>query len=267
MPMLDKTVFVECLRQALKPLIRYCLKRSITIQEVLESVKAVFIEEAAEDLERRKERINSSRLCVATGLHRMEVLRLWKQGPKEASPHYATRVIGQWLSDRRYVGKSGRPLVLSHDGEDCEFNKLVRTVCLDVHPGTVLFELERVGAVERTRDGIKLLMKGYLPKGNPEEGYKLFARDAGHLLETVEENVFDTPKPANLHVRTDLDNINQDSIDNIRKWLFEQGNAFHEKARKFLSKHDLDITPKKNAKGGVRVVLGSFSRVVEPAGK
>lgn len=252
---------ITALRYMLRPIITFCLKRSITIQEVLESVKAVYVSVAVEQLEKQSEKVNASRLCVATGLHRMEVLRLWKDGPKEPCHHYITRVIGQWLSDRAYTTKSGQPRVLTFGDEDSEFNKLTLKVCKDVHPGTVLFELKRVGAVEEARGGIKLIVTAYDPKVDPEEGFALFATDGSHLLECVEENVFSGKRTPNLHIRTEYDNIEKDALPKIREWFFDKGNAFHEQARKFLAKYDLDLNRKKKAKGGGKVVLTSFSRL------
>ncbi|RMD86346.1 MAG: hypothetical protein D6808_03595, partial [Candidatus Dadabacteria bacterium] len=182
---------------------------------------------------------------------------------KESEGGLASRVIGQWQQNKRFLTKSRRPKVLSIDGDDSEFNKLVRSISQDVHPGTVLFELERIGAVERTKNGVKLVARAYVPKHNPKEGFRLLSEDVSDLMLTIEENIFLRDDNPNLHAKTEYDNISEEDVPKIRNWILKEGAILHQKARNFISKFDRDLNPKKKKTKGrrMRVVLGSYSRI------
>lgn len=253
---------IDCLRLMLAPIMRYCLKRAISVQDILESVKVTLIKEAIIDLEEKEEKINVSRISVATGLRRKEVYRIYRDGEtRELATSIVTRVIGQWQHDKNFQTKAGKPRILSAQGDDCEFNALVRAISSDVHPGTVLFELQRLNAVELTARGVKLTAFAHVPKGQPKEIFSLLSRDMKNLLTAVEENAAELDEVPNLHLTTHYDNIASEDLTKIRNWLLDEGSAFHAKARKFLSQYDLDINPRKRRNGGCKVVLTSFSKL------
>lgn len=253
---------VKIIQLLLKPVVRLCLRYSLPVQALIESVKIVFIETAAEEIEKANTEVTISKLRVATGLHRRDVARIYREGKTFDPPqNYLTGVIGQWQHNSRFLGSSKRPRVLSCAAEDSEFNQLVRLVSSDVHPSSVMSELERIGAVEQTPNGVKLKHQMYKPKNDPVDGFRMAARDSQYLLDTVEENIFVDPKVPNLHITTEYDNIRQDGLAAIRLWMFKQGSLFHKKARQFISKYDLDINPVRGKKGGLKVVLGTFSHV------
>lgn len=256
---------IQCLRLMLKPLARFCLRHSLRIQELEEAAKIVLIEAAKEEIERSEEKVNISRLSAVTGLHRRDVMRIFREGRTIEEPrNLVSRVIGQWLNDRRFTTTRGTPRVLVGEGEQSEFHKLVRLLSNDVHPGTVLFELERVGAVERTAKGLRLVASGYVPKGNPKEGFELLSLDTGDLICAVDENVFSPGDIPNLHARTEYDKIRADMLPKIREWILEEGSEFHRRLRNYLSQFDLDISPDDGYRGKfARVVVGAFSRIYE----
>ncbi|MBX7144534.1 MAG: hypothetical protein K1X79_08805 [Oligoflexia bacterium] len=256
--------YLEALQLMLKPALRFCLRHSISVQEIYEATKKVFVEVAKEDLERRGHKINSSRLCAATGLHRAEILRVLGGETAERPLGYITRIIGQWQIDRRFTTSNGKPRVLSCETDDSEFSDLVRSVVTDIRPGTLLFELERLGIVTKTTKGVRLDMKAYVPKDNPAEGFKLFAKDMAHLMSSIEENIYEQPHPPNHHLRTEFDNLRLDAVPALRKFLYNEGERFHRKLRKFLGRYDLDVTPKTGQVGGVGAIFASFSRLMLP---
>ncbi|MBN8550247.1 MAG: hypothetical protein J0M12_13090 [Deltaproteobacteria bacterium] len=135
---------------------------------------------------------------------------------------------------------------------------------VDLNPYTVLFELERIGAVERTRGGVKLVSRLYNPQGDSVAAMGLLASDMSDLMLAVEENVEGGGNVAvpNLHIKTEYDNIPASKISEIREWCLREGSAFHQRVRNYLSQHDRDITAQPSGKDGtVRVAVGAFSRV------
>ncbi len=257
-------LFQNCLRMLLKPIVGFCIRNGLTIQTLLECSKVVFIESAAADLEANGQKVNVSRLSVATGLHRRDVMRIYREGnTQEESASIPSRVIGQWEQDSRFLTKAGKPRMLSLDGDDSEFRQLVKLISSDVNSGTILFELERTGAVERVGDKLKLCRRALIISENPEDSFRLLSEDAEDLVASVEQNVFSSEDVKNLHARTEYDNIAVDDLPAIRKWLLDEGSKFHARARKYLAQFDLDIAPREGAAGGGRVVVGTFGRAQE----
>ena len=198
-----------------------------------------------------------------TGVHRVDVRRLHtlKSAPKK-SKNIIHSIIEQWQHNPQFTSKSGKPRVLSFQSGEGEFTELVHSVSVDLNPYTVLFELERGKSIERTHRGIKFTDPVFKPQGDVREKCHLMAQDTEHLLLAVNENIFEKPKKPNYHILTEYDNIVEDAVPEIREWFLVQGSMFHDRARKFLSRFDKDLNPSlKKKKGGVRAVLGGFSRV------
>lgn len=248
----------DCLKSILQPVLRFCIRHGISVQQVIETVKTVSLELASQEMEAAGEKATVSRLSVITGLQRRDITRLQQEKSTEsATGSLAMRVLGQWENAARYQGKNKQPKVLSQD----EFRDLVSRVSTDVNPATLLFELERTGSIERTSAGqVQLKRRNYIPKGDPQEGFRVLAKDCDDLICSVEENVFEDESP-NLHGRTDFDNIAGEHLDEIRKWLVNEGSQFHQRVRQYLSKFDLDINPDAGKSGGAQVSLGTFSRM------
>lgn len=262
-------VILSYLRQVMKPVVRLCLRNSLHVQDVIESVKIAFIDAAREELESQEQKVNVSRLAAMTGMHRRDVMRIFRdEEVKEAPQGLVSRVIGHWQQNPKFQTKSGKARVLTFEGEDAEFQDLVKSVSNDLHPGTVLFELERIGAIKKVRGGVKLIARAYVPKGNLKEGLKLLANDTEDLMSAVENNLFEEKVVPNLHAKTEYDFIDPEAVPKIREWMLREGSALHQKARNFLAKFDTETNPNYDEPvAGVRVVLGSFSNVEEELSK
>ena len=231
----------------------------------LEAAKATFLEIATEEIESQGDKVNVSRLAVMTGLQRRDVMRLSDEGvSKPMLGSIAGRVITQWEQNKRFQTKRGRPRVLTVEGEHNEFKELVRSVSQDLNAGTILFELERIGAVSRTPRGAQLARGSTLLRDNLEEGYLLVSHDMEDLMGAVQENLEGDLSIPHLHARTEYDAIYVDDLPEIREWLIREGSAFQNKVRQYLAGFDEDINPVPGKVAGARVVLGTFSRVVAP---
>jgi Family of unknown function (DUF6502) len=257
------SVYIKCLMTMLIPVIKFCVKRSIKVHELVECVKAVMIQVAAEHVQKDSQTVSASKLSVITGMHRRDCLRLHKDGPKvNGVPSVVNRVLGHWQSAAKYRNKNGSPRILSIAGEDSEFFQLVRSVSGHLNPYTVLYELERTSSVERAADGICLKQGGFVQTDDIIESAKMMASDTEDLMSAIEENISDTGVQPNLHLLTEYDNISPEAETEIRQWLLHSGAVFHRSARDFLAKFDRDLNPKlDNARSGIRVVIGGFSRI------
>ncbi len=252
----------------LRPLVRFCVRQALPIQSLMEVVKRLYVEAAAQELVNRGDQVTVSRISVMTGVHRKETNRLLgSQTEFKDTAGLKTKVIGQWVGDSRFHDESGKPRALSYRGTDSEFKKLVSLCSNDFNPATVLFELERVGAVERTSDGIVLKTEAYQTHSNIDEGFASLGRDIEALVSGVEHNLLERPPVPNLHAKTEFDNIYREDIPMITEWLLKEGSLFHKKVREFLSQFDKDINPNINKSGGTKIVVGAFSAIEEPPTK
>ncbi len=228
---------------------------------MVEAAKCVFLEEAAREIERGQEKVNISRLAAMSGMHRRDVMRIYRdEGSVDAAQGLITRIIGQWQQDRRFCTRNGKPRILSFEGPNSDFKRLVSHLSNDLNPATVYFELERTGAVVRTRDGVKLVTRAYVPKGNMKAGFELLANDMDDLVRCVEGNLIGGSKTPHLHGKTEYDNISADAADEIRAWLLREGSALHQKARNFLARFDFDTNSRLKRTGKrIRVALATFA--------
>lgn len=250
----------DILAVLLRPVVRYAMRRAIGVYAILEVLKSVYVELAREAIEESPGKLNVSRLSVMTGLQRKDVKRLATEGRKVEGPsNLVSRVVNRWEQDKRFRTAAGKPRVLAYQGENSEFEKLVKSVITDVGPAAILAELERLKLVERSSMGVRLLSGVSFYQGPPEKGLALLAHNVELLGRSVEENLFQPQSIRNLHLCTEYDNIFEESLPIIRQWLFEQGQLFHKHAREFLSQHDKDVSPNPDKKGNSRVSLVAFS--------
>ncbi|MCB9029722.1 MAG: hypothetical protein H6619_01610 [Deltaproteobacteria bacterium] len=246
----------------MKPIIRFCVKHQMNLQDLLEASKSVFLEVAEEELTSKGEKINMSRLSAITGVHRKDTARIYKNGERrDPTGNITSRVIGLWRELPEYTTKNKRPRTLTFKGEDSEFTKLVAAASTDIRPGAILFALEQLDAVEKTKTGLKLKAAAYVPRNNPAEGIRLVSEDVEDLMDAVFENIESQEEELpNYHAKSIYDNISKDDVPKIRKWFMKQCSQFQSKVEKYLAQHDLDINPQPEKEGGERVVLGIFTK-------
>ncbi|MBN8547726.1 MAG: hypothetical protein J0M12_00275 [Deltaproteobacteria bacterium] len=258
---MSRSTLHSCLRLMLRPVVRFCFRRALKLQEFLDVTKQVFFEVATEELRSGSKAASTSKVALATGLTRREATRLaQEENAPEPAMNILTRIIGKWQSHPDFTNKKGEPIILSCEGKDSQFAALVASVTKDLNPYTALFELERVGAVERKGDKVALEVDVYVPSASVEEGFRILSRDSSDLIAAVEGNVVQQISPPHLHIRTHYDNIAVEHLPEIRSWLLEEGTKFHARVREFLALHDKDLNPRLVAQpGGARVALSAFS--------
>lgn len=249
----------------LRPLVRLCLRSGFGIQEFIESAKIAFVAVAQQQLTRGSKKPNTSRISVATGLHRRDVDRILSRGAEPVEPvNLLSRVLNTWESDKQYRTTAGKTRVLTFEGDENEFYKLVRSVTSDVHPSSILDQMQTVGLVEKTSHGLRLVVGAHDVRKDLARGYHILTQDLEDLSSAVEFNLLEEPDVPQLHARTEFDNIFEDSLPEIQGWLLKEGSLMHQRARALLSEHDADLQAHLRKKAGCRVVLTCFARVENP---
>ncbi len=264
---LDRTLLTRCLEAVLEPLVRFAIRHSVRLHDLIEILKRLLVRCATEELSARGERCNTTRVSLMTGVHRKDVERVQLNLPPPPSNTDLTmRVIGHWQTNRRFTTADGSPRVLTYHEDDSEFAALVSAISREITPPTVLRELERVGAVERSPRGLRLRHASYVPTGDVESGFKVIGHDINDLLRAGgTENTLEDTYPPHLHARTEYNNIYPPALPEIKEWFLREGHHFHRKAREFLSRFDLDVVPRPQFKGrGTRAVVTAFSYIEKP---
>jgi hypothetical protein len=262
-----------CLRHLLGPIVRFCLKNSLSLQEFHQLSKELFVETAAREIERTGAKVNVSRLSVATGVQRREVNRILEaEGGDKEPPYLLARVLTLWERESRYHNSRGKPRPLTHGFDTSEFSDLVREVSKNVNPASVLFEMTRLGIANKTDSSVRLNREDATMRRDEAKAYELVANDMQALIQAVGENVSNLDATPHLHFHTEYDNIFVQDVASIRKWLVDEGRKFHRKVRLRLAKSDRDVSSSRGTEGapaGARIVCTSFAYTAlpEPAEK
>lgn len=259
-------IFASAIRLLLRPVLRLCVRHSIKLQELIEMVKVVFIQVAKEELEKANDLPSVSKISAATGVHRKDVTRLERTGGAFQRPdNQISKIMTQWQCDPRFTTKAGKPRVLNCEGKQSDFAELVGAVNgKDLSSYSILFEMERMGIVERRGSNVKLRGRDFIHEEDIEAGLRVLAADADDLVAAVEQNLFTKPVQKNLHLRTEFDRIPNDKLEHAKQWIIEEGSLFHSRVRKYLSKLDLDTSgASDHSQGSIppcgRISVGAFA--------
>lgn len=258
-------VVKSCLKKAIKPLVKLCLKNCVTIQEVESILKEIFVNVAAEILSEKKTSINKSRVSAMTGIYRKDVSRILENHTTNEKPalNVATEVLNIWSYNPDFQNTKGKPKKLSYKGEKSEFHKLVKSISNNYSPSALLKHLETQELVVITRNGLKLNKLGYFRSNNAADGMLMLGEDIGDLIDSVYENITNDSEPPNLHATTEYPNIKISAKDEIQSWIMNEGAKFHARIRRYLSSYDSSIDRLVNSEETVTVVISTFSKVKE----
>lgn len=271
MPIAPLTNKMLCLM--LRPLVRLFIRHNHGFAEVMEALRSEFIHVAIENLDVSGHEVNTSRVSAVTGIGRREVLKVMKSPVLVTNQAtISSRVIGAWEQGKEYKDDKGEIKRLSICGTGSEFFNLVESVSKDINPYTLLFELERTGSIKRiSEDSIELVKNEFVTAKAPEDSIELVSSDLDDFVTAVDENIYGGEMAPNLHLKTEYTNVRLSSIPEIKKWIMKEGSDFHKRIRDFVAKFDLDLYPDtdqqtgvEREEGGVRVALGTFSRIVKP---
>lgn len=136
------------------------MRGGIGIDELVRAAKRAYLRAAMRVVVRQNDRVNISRLSVATGMTRKEVAALLGNSQesgvaaaKRPGQQRALRVLKGWMSDPRFRNPSGHPAELRFRGAKKSFAFLVKLYAGDVTPKSVMRELERMEIIELTKTG------------------------------------------------------------------------------------------------------------------
>lgn len=174
----------------MRPLVTWLLRSGIGYGEFCSALKALFLECAQQEQTRRQGKLTDSALSLLSGLHRKDVRGMQSTAANKAEKAAqltplntkatpANQVLTRWLAD-------GLPPTLPTQGPAPSFEALARSVSKDIHPHTVLKELQRLGLVDEHNSHATLKAEAFMPDTQHQEAQQLFVSSvADHLCAGV----------------------------------------------------------------------------------
>jgi hypothetical protein len=225
----------------LRSVVRYCLRKGLRYSELEHELQRILVEEGAREVQATNGTSSVSKISVVTGLNRPQIAKLLAGETASSAPHdLLSRVVGHWSQNSSYQDSFGKPRALKFQGLASEFASLVSSITREVSHYPILFELERVGAVEIANEEVRLVAHEYTPVGDVEHGLQLLSADVEALLATVEVNLTESREHPHLHLRTSYDNIPPEKIDELRLWILRKGAQFQQEMREHIASYDRD---------------------------
>jgi hypothetical protein len=189
---------VDALLTVLRPLARVAVDHGVRFSQFEELVKRAMVEAAmsATASQPGAPAVPISRLSVVTGIHRKEVKRLAEAtdlAAVRAEQTPASELFTRWVTDPAWLDEGGRPRVLPRRAADDRpsFERLSRAVTTDVHPRTLLDELQRLDlvAIDERTDEIALRRDAFVPAGQVADLLAFLGGNVGDHLAAARENI------------------------------------------------------------------------------
>lgn len=219
----EQQALMATLAQLLEPLARLCLAKGISIQAFEESLRCAYVQAAADSCDGMNPDRLTSRISTMTGLTRREVGRIQASQPpvRPVTRSLAIDVLTGWASQPAYVNGQGMPNPIPRSGAAPSFEALAMLVTRDVHPKSVLVDMQRLGLVRHDlpSDTVALVDTIFVPN-----------RDWPHMMGFMGSNVGD-------HLQAAVDNV----LGNGRQH-FEQSLLADELSRESLQQAETLIS-------------------------
>jgi len=252
------------LEQLLRPLCRLLLRHSVSFSAFADMAKRVYVDVALKDFSLPGKKPTTSRVAVLSGLTRKEVHRILAEPVLDGAEGFerynrATRVLTGWARDAEFLDRRGRPRALEVDGAG-SFAVLVKRYSGDMPARAVLDELLRVGAVERTPEGLlQPVTHGYVPQHSAIDKLGILGRDVADLIETIDHNLQHGAEDPRFQRKVMYAAIPAEALPAFRKLSGAQGQALLEKLDRWLAEHDVAPIAKEGEEAErARVGLGIY---------
>ena len=172
------------------PLARLLVARGVLFPDLVERMKAHYVQAA---LAPSGAKATDSRISVATGLQRRDVVRLRGAEVRDQRPNHLARLVALWQTDPIYAQGGDLPRA----GPAPSFEALAQAVRRDVHPRTMLDTLVAAGTVRLIGDGqrVQLAQASYQPMAGSDDQITYLARNLGDHVAAASENVLGHSPP------------------------------------------------------------------------
>jgi hypothetical protein len=259
-----KEILASATLRILSPLIRILLRNGVPFGAFADLAKWAYVDVAFREFGIKGRKQSASRVSILTGLSRKEVSRLRNtEAPSDAVDvdryNRAARVISGWITNQRFIDKTGRPLALPFEKGEVSFSDLVRDYSGDVPSRAILDELLRAGLVEVEKNKrIRLLSRAYVPLGDEPQIISILGTDVSHLIKTIDHNIVAQGDTPFFQRKVSYDNVPAEAVPELRQMSAQQGQQLLEKLNKSFSNQDRDVNPSIKGTGRYQVGVGIY---------
>jgi len=213
----QQQALLDAVAQLLAPLAELCVGRGVAIQAVEELLRQAMVAAARGACGDANPSRLTSRISTMTGLTRREVTRIEQAGApaRSASRSIATEVFTCWAFEPAYRDSAGAPMILPRTGPDPSFEALAARITRDVHPRSLLTEMERLGMVALEGDSVRLLEQTWVPRGDWAQMVGLLGANVGDHLRAATSNVLGHGR-RHLEQAVWADELSEQSLDAVR---------------------------------------------------
>jgi hypothetical protein len=176
----------------LVPLARWLVRNGVHYASFAPALKSVFVEAARRELASHGGKVTDSALSVLSGVHRRDIRAMDLPAPADAEPRtpsVASQLVTRWLTDPALRDRHDQPRALPKAGDALSFDSLARQVSSDVHPRTLLAEMQRLGLVTLQDDQVRLQAQAFVPQKGFEEMAALLRDNVSDHLAAAAHNV------------------------------------------------------------------------------
>jgi hypothetical protein len=188
----EPDALVQAVAALMRPLAQLAVSKGVPFAAIEAQLKRAFVDAGREAHPQLPLNRAVSRIATATGLNRRDVTRLTQAAaPPPARRHVASEVFARWTSDPAYRTQRGQPRVLPRQGDAPSFESLAQSVTRDVHPRSLLDELQRLGLAQHdtARDTVSLMREAFVPRGDAQRMYGFLGSNVGDHLAAAVANV------------------------------------------------------------------------------
>ena len=265
-----ETALIAAVQRLLTPVVRILLRYGIAYQAFSEIAKRVYVDVAMNDFLIPGRKPSTSRASIMTGLTRREVARILAvpqlEDAESRERHSRVRnLVAGWMSDRRFVGKNGRPRALEVEGGADSFSALVHRYGRDVPVRAALDELLRVGTAERGVDGrIRLVAPAYIPARSEIDKIEMLGSDVADLAATIGHNIQASRGEAFFQRKVAYDALPTSAVRELRATAATKAQRLLEQLDALMRRKDRAMHASRRDDDRRRLVIGVYCYEDEP---
>jgi hypothetical protein len=247
-----------------RPLVRLLLRFHIPYKACAEALKWTFVDVATHEFAMGEQKQTKSRVAVITGLTRIEVEKLQREGAKttqETAALYnrAARVLTAWEYDPKYSDRNGKPKLLVQDGAELSIADLVTRYSGGATVRAVLDELLAKGNVRwlEPEQKYEFVSAQFLAVGNNLE-LDILATATSDMLSTIERNIRPGQTDKRLQAYVEQADLPQHLIPEVRAHIRRKSNDFLDELDLYLLKITTEHPAQKDTSPCPRVGVGLY---------
>ncbi|MFZ9966924.1 MAG: DUF6502 family protein [Steroidobacteraceae bacterium] len=244
------------------------LREGITAAEFGSLADIAFIKAARDKLMAEGIDPSYSRIAAITGIHRhavstvlneLESKSINESATKRHRRHRLDRVLSGWFEDPRYTDSSGNPKEIPLDGPHPSFSELVRSNSGDIYHGIVLDELQRVGAIETTKNGeLRAVSRRFVVGGADANALHHADEVAGEVLRTLIHNLFSERDTRLFEDEATTACLPAEALPQLRKWIKTRATALLDDLQGWLDANESPMEQTEQQprlRAGLRIIM------------